>query len=238
MRPLDQRRALALFSGGQDSSIVLAWALERFDRVDTIGFAYGQRHEVELQARLDIRRAFAGLSPDWRDRLGDDAVIDLSGYGAMSDTALTRNTPIEIDAAAGLPTTFVPGRNLVFLSVAAGLAYARGIGVLAAGMCEEDATGYPDCRAETLNAQIAALRLGLDADIRLETPVLATSKARSWALLEEIGGDALVDTVREASHTCYRGVRDAHEWGHGCGTCPACVLRAEGWSAYVAGKAV
>ncbi|MEO1013790.1 MAG: 7-cyano-7-deazaguanine synthase QueC [Pseudomonadota bacterium] len=236
MRKLNPSYAMVLFSGGQDSSIVLAWALERYDRVETIGFSYGQRHAVELEARVRVREAFAAYSSAWRARLGDDRVIDLSGYGAMSDTALTRETPIEIDGDSGLPTSFVPGRNLVFLSVAAGLAYARGAGVLAAGMCEEDATGYPDCRAETLKAQLAAIRLGLDADIRLETPVLTLTKARSWALLEEIGGVSLVETVRDASHTCYRGARDIHPWGRGCGACPACVLRAEGWAAYMAAK--
>ncbi|MBI1394061.1 MAG: 7-cyano-7-deazaguanine synthase QueC [Alphaproteobacteria bacterium] len=237
MRKLNPAHALVLFSGGQDSSIALAWALSHYEKVETIGFAYGQRHAVELAARAQVRDGLAGLSDNWRARLGEDHVVDLSGYGAIAQSALTAaDRSIGFDAAAGLPTTFVPGRNLVFLAVAAGRAYVRGIGVLAAGMCEEDATGYPDCRAATLETQMAALCLGLDADMRLETPVLRLSKAASWALAADIGGDALVELIREASHTCYRGNRTPNAWGHGCGDCPACRLRAEGWADYAAGR--
>ena len=232
MKALNPSHALALFSGGQDSSIALAWALERYDRVETIGFEYGQRHRVELEARQAVRKGIATLKPSWAARLGPDALVDLSGLGALSETALTRESEIATTAETGLPTTFVPARNLVFLAMAAARAYAAGLGVLVAGMCEEDETGYPDCRAPALDAQMQALRLGLDADLRLETPVLRISKAQSWALAEQIGGMGLVEVVRTRSHTCYRGVRDRlHAWGYGCGACPACVLRAEGWAA-------
>ncbi|MEM1397745.1 MAG: 7-cyano-7-deazaguanine synthase QueC [Pseudomonadota bacterium] len=233
MKKLNPDHALVLFSGGQDSSIVLAWALERFARVDTVGFSYGQRHRVELDARAVVRSSLAAFSPDWGESLGRDNVLDLSGFGASLDTALTSDAPIGFDEEAGLPTTFVPGRNLVFLTMAAGLAYNRNAGVLAAGMCEEDATGYPDCRRAALDAQVQALCLGLDADLRLETPVLEMSKARSWALAERIGGRALVDLINVNSHTCYIGDRTAHDWGFGCGECPACKLRAEGWARYI-----
>ena len=212
---------------------MLAWALQRYPHVETLGFDYGQRHAAELEARDRLRAEFAATFPDWAGRLGPDTIVDLKGLGAMSETALTRETPIET-AETGLPTSFVPGRNLIFLNFAGAYAYARDIGVLAAGMCEADATGYPDCRGETLEAQMTALRLGLDADIRLETPVLGLSKAASWRLAADIGGPALVEIIRLHSHTCYLGVRETlHDWGYGCGECPACVLRAEGWREFV-----
>ena len=232
MRQLNRNRALVLFSGGQDSSIALAWALQQYDSVETIGFSYGQRQKVELDARQNVRQILIQHDPDWKQRLGPDHIVDLAGFGEISETALTRDTEI-VMTEAGLPNTFVPGRNLVFLSVAAGLAYRRDIAVLVAGMCEEDATGYPDCRADTLKAQLGALRLGLDADMRLETPVLHITKAQSWAFAQTLGGTRLVDAIRIHSHTCYKGVRDVHAWGAGCGACPACQLRAEGWQAYV-----
>ena len=236
MRSLDDASALVLFSGGQDSSIALAWALDRFERVATVGFHYGQRHKVELDARTNVRAALSDTFPAWAPRLGADTVIDLAGLGEISETALTRAVAIEM-ADTGLPTSFVPGRNLVFLTMAGALAYRLGAGALVAGMCEEDATGYPDCRAAALQAQIDAIRLGMDADLRLETPVLTMPKSDSWRLAETLGGEALVTLVRDHSHTCYLGERGVtHDWGAGCGACPACLLRAEGWAAYRQGS--
>lgn len=231
MRALDPGMALVLFSGGQDSSIALAWALRRYARVETIGFDYGQRHAVELTARARIRAGLAAL-PAFGARLGEDAIVDLKGLGALSETALTRDRAIAFDAD-GLPSTFVPGRNLAFLVFAAALAYRRGAGVLVGGMCEADYSGYPDCRADALEAQTRALRLGMDADFRVEAPLMRLSKGESWSLAEEIGGAELVDLINEHSHTCYLGDRGRrHEWGYGCGDCPACSLRARGWESY------
>ena len=232
MRKLNQYKALVLFSGGQDSSIALAWALSRFDHVETIGFDYGQRHSVELGARRAVRRAMAAAFPQWAARLGDDTVAGATGLRDLGETALTHETEI-VMAEDGLPTTFVPGRNLLFRTLAGALAYRRHLGVLVAGMCEADYSGYPDCREAALTAQAEALRLGMDADIALETPLMHVSKAQSWRLAEELGGAALVDLINEHSHTCYRGVRGArHDWGYGCGECPACELRARGWAEY------
>lgn len=232
MRKLNQNKALVLFSGGQDSSIALAWALSRFDHVETIGFDYGQRHSVELGARRAVRRAMAAAFPQWAARLGDDTVAGATGLRDLGETALTHETEI-VMAEDGLPTTFVPGRNLLFLTLAGALAYRRHLGVLVAGMCEADYSGYPDCREAALTAQAEALRLGMDADIALETPLMHVSKAQSWRLAEELGGAALVDLINEHSHTCYRGVRGArHDWGYGCDECPACELRARGWAEY------
>ncbi len=229
MRKLDPSTALVLFSGGQDSSIALACALARFGRVETLVLDYGQRHAVELVTRLDVIAALRALDPDWNTRLGADHVIDLKALGAISETALTRATPIAV-GDDGLPTTFVPGRNLIFLTLAAALAYQRGLGVLIGGMCETDFSGYPDCRQETLDAQMRAIRLGLDCDLRFEAPLMAMSKAESWRFAEEIGGAALVDLIIEHSHSCYLGARTTrHDWGYGCGECPACDLRAKGW---------
>ena len=236
MQTLNKNKALVLFSGGQDSSIALAYALNRFDEVETVGFDYGQRHAVELGARSAVRRALKRLSPIWDDRLGADTLIDLGGLGRISDTAMTRNSAIET-GEDGLPTTFVPGRNLVFLTYAGALAYGSRAGVLVAGMCEADFSGYPDCREAALKAQLEALRLGMDADFSLDAPLMHIDKAASWRLAEEIGGDALVSAINEHSHTCYLGVRSAkHDWGYGCGKCPACNLRQKGWRTYVEQK--
>lgn len=227
--------ALVLFSGGQDSATCLAWALERYGRVETVGFDYGQRHIVEMTARLKVRDGMAAVLPKLAGRLGPDHVIDLTGFGAIGETAMTTDRAIEVDAR-GLPTTFVPGRNLVFLTVAAALADRRGLAVLVGGMCETDFSGYPDCRRDTIDAMQAALSLGLDKPVPIETPLMTLTKARTWALADRIGGAALVDLIVEESHTCYRGERgERHSWGHGCGTCPACELREAGHTEWVAG---
>lgn len=224
--------ALVLFSAGQDSATALAWALAHHARIETIGFAYGQRHAVELTQRPIVRAAIAALDSDWARRLGEDIVVDLSGYGALAESALTTDRAIEM-TESGLPTTFVPGRNLVFLSVAAAHAYRRGIDTLVGGMCETDFSGYPDCRRATLDAMQSALALGLDRPVAIETPLMQLTKAQTWSLAHELGGAALVDLIREHSHTCYQGDRShRHAWGYGCGSCPACELRAKGWAEY------
>lgn len=222
-------QALVLFSGGQDSTTCLAWALARYDRVETIGFAYGQRHEVELIARRRVLDRIRAEFPDWAARLGDDQVLDLAEFGAISDTALTREVEIEM-TAAGLPSTFVPGRNLVFFTYAAAVAYRRGTPVLVGGMCETDYSGYPDCRNDTLQALARALSLGLGWTVTIETPLMWIDKAGTWALAEELGGERLVELIVAETHTCYLGDRrHRHAWGYGCGTCPACELRRKGW---------
>jgi 7-cyano-7-deazaguanine synthase len=227
--------ALVLFSAGQDSATCLAWALDRHERVETIGFAYGQRHAVELKQRPVLRSAIADLNPVWRKRMGEDVVVDLSGYGALAESALTTDRAIEM-AENGLPTTFVPGRNLVFLSVASAHAYRRGAAALVGGMCETDFSGYPDCRRETLDAMQSALTLGLAAPMQIETPLMQFTKAETWALARDLGGDALVQAILEHSHTCYEGDRShRHAWGYGCGACPACKLRAKGWREWTTG---
>jgi 7-cyano-7-deazaguanine synthase len=229
--------ALLLFSAGQDSATCLAWALARFARVETIGFFYGQRHAVELGQRETVRTSMAALNPDWAARIGGDVLVDLAGYGALAESALTTDRAIEL-AESGLPTTFVPGRNLVFLSVAAAHAYRRGIDVLVGGMCETDYSGYPDCRRATLDAMQNALALGLERPIVIETPLMRLSKAQTWALAHELGGDALVEIIREHTHTCYQGERTRrHDWGYGCGECPACELRAKGWAEWRGSRA-
>ena len=226
--------ALVLFSGGQDSATCLAWALARYERVETVGFDYGQRHAVEMQARLEVREGMARVLPPIANRLGPDHVVDLTGYGRIADSALTSERAIEMDAR-GLPTTFVPGRNLVFLTVAAALADRRGLDVLVGGMCETDFSGYPDCRRDTIEAMAHALSLGLDRRVVVETPLMALTKADTWALAEALGGPALVEMIVEASHTCYRGDRTRrHVWGYGCGDCPACELRAAGHAEWAA----
>ncbi len=228
------KSALVLFSGGQDSATCLAWALRRYERVETVGFDYGQRHAVEMQARLDVREGMARVLPDRAERLGPDHVVDLTGYGRIAESALTADRAIEMDAR-GLPTTFVPGRNLVFLAVAAALADRRGLEVLVGGMCETDYSGYPDCRRDTLDAMARALSLGMDRPVIIETPLMALTKADTWALAQDLGGQALIDLIVEASHTCYRGDRARREaWGYGCGDCPACELRAVGYGEWVA----
>ncbi|MEO8926308.1 MAG: 7-cyano-7-deazaguanine synthase QueC [Caulobacteraceae bacterium] len=221
--------ALVLFSGGQDSTVCLAWALARHGRVETIGFDYGQRHAVELEARGPVREAMVRDFPHWTARLGEDAVIDLRGFGAIGQTAMTSERAIEI-GARGLPSTYVPGRNLVFLACAAALADRRGLAVLVGGMCETDYSGYPDCRRATLDAMETALDLGMDRAFPILTPLMSKTKAQTWAMAKGLGGEALVDLIVEHSHTCYLGRRDVrHDWGHGCGACPACDLRARGW---------
>ena len=225
--------ALVLFSGGQDSTVCLAWALERFGRVETIGFDYGQRHRVELDCRPPIREALAALAPDRAARLGDDHLIDLATLGQISDTALTRDVAIAI-GEAGLPTSFVPGRNLLFFTFAAAVAYRRGLRHLVGGMCETDYSGYPDCRDDTIKALQVAITLGMDRRFVLHTPLMWRDKAATWALAHELGGAALVELIRECTHSCYLGERTTrHEWGYGCGACPACELRANGWLRYV-----
>ena len=224
--------ALVLFSGGQDSSVCLAWALQRFDRVETVGFDYGQRHHVEMTARLKLREGLISAFPEWAPRIGPDHVLDLRGFGAVAESALTADREIALREGA-LPTTFVPGRNLVFLVYAAALADRRDINVLVGGMGEADYSGYPDCRQSTLDAQVKALTLGIERPYRLETPLMSLDKAGIWALSHELGGDALVRLIVEESHTCYRGDRShLHPWGYGCGDCPACDLRAKGYDAW------
>lgn len=220
--------ALVLFSAGQDSATCLAWALDRFARVETIGFFYGQRHAVELEQRPILREMIRAACGS--DRLEDDHVVDIAGYGAIAESALTADRAIEM-AESGLPSTFVPGRNLVFFSVAAALAYRRGIDVLVGGMCETDYSGYPDCRRNTIDAMAQTLSLGLDRPMTIETPLMHLTKPQTWALARDLGGHALVDAILEYSHTCYRGDREhRHAWGYGCGACPACDLRAKGWN--------
>ncbi|HHL42407.1 MAG TPA: 7-cyano-7-deazaguanine synthase QueC [Hellea balneolensis] len=227
-----QNTALVLFSGGQDSATCLAWALERYDHVETVGFAYGQRHAVELQCRLDVLSRIRDEFPDWAARLGPDHLLDLPVLGQISDTALTRDSEITY-AQSGLPSTFVPGRNLIFLNFAAALAYRRGLTDLVAGMCEADFSGYPDCRKDTLDAAMHALNLGMETNFTLHTPLMHLSKAGAWALAERLGGANLVEIINTYSHTCYLGERGTrHDWGYGCGTCPACELRAKGWADY------
>ena len=231
---VDPRRALVLFSGGQDSTACLAWALERYAHVETIGFDYGQRHSVELECRLHVRSALHTQFPRWARRLGDDHLLDLSLLGQISDTALTDNRAIEMNAQ-GLPNTFVPGRNLMFFNFAAAVAYRRGLSVLIGGMCETDFSGYPDCRDNTLRALQVAISLGLDAPMTIETPLMWLDKAQTWALAEQLGGEPLIDLTVEHTHTCYVGDRThRHAWGYGCGLCPACDLRREGYRDWVA----
>jgi 7-cyano-7-deazaguanine synthase len=222
--------ALVLFSGGQDSSVCLAWALSRHERVETVGFDYGQRHAVELEARLKVRGALAARHPN----LGPDHLIDIRAFGAIGETAMTSERAIEV-GANGLPSTFVPGRNLVFLTYAAALADRRGLSHLVGGMCETDFSGYPDCRRETIDALERALNLGMAQDFAIKTPLMRLTKAETWALALDLGGAGLVDLIRTESHTCYRGERgELHDWGHGCADCPACDLRAKGWDEWVA----
>lgn len=221
--------ALVLFSGGQDSTACLAWALERYGRVETLGFDYGQRHAVELQARQAVRARLAREFPDWGARLGEDHMLDIRSFGALGDTAMTSERAIEI-TERGLPSTFVPGRNLVFLTYAAALADRRGLTALVGGMCETDFSGYPDCRRATLDALETALNLGMEQAFRIETPLMWLTKAETWALAKALGGEALVAITVEESHTCYLGERGTlHPWGFGCATCPACELRQRGY---------
>jgi 7-cyano-7-deazaguanine synthase len=233
---MNSETALVLFSGGQDSTVCLAWALERFSRVETVGFDYGQRHAIELSVRARLREKMSALNSGWVARLGDDHMIRLDALAAISDTALTRQTAIEI-ADSGLPTTFVPGRNLMFFCFAGALAYRRGARHLVAGMCETDYSGYPDCRDNTIKAMQIALTLGLDKRVAIHTPLMWIDKAQTFALAVEIGGDAFLDLLIEDSHSCYLGDRGKrHDWGYGCGTCPACQLRAQGFAKFKTSK--
>lgn len=233
---MGQDRVLVLFSGGQDSTACLAWALDRYAWVETVGFDYGQRHAVELQARRKLRRSIASDFPAWRDRLGPDHRVNLRGFGAIGQSALTADRVIEM-TERGLPSTFVPGRNLVFLVYAAALADRRGLTGLVGGMCETDFSGYPDCRNATIEAMQTALSLGLAEAMRIDTPLMWRDKAQIWALAHALGGAPLVELVEEHTHTCYLGRRDRrHGWGYGCGECPACALRAAGWERWRAGQ--
>lgn len=225
-------RALVLFSGGQDSTVCLAWALDRYEHVETIGFDYGQRHAVEMTCRGALRTALRRDFPTWASRLGDDHVLDLRTLAAIGDTALTGDAAIAFEKN-GLPNTFVPGRNILFFTYAAAVAYRRDLKRLVGGMCETDYSGYPDCRDDTLKALQVALTLGLDRRVVVDTPLMWIDKAGTWRLAERLGGRALVDLIVQQTHTCYLGDRTVrHDWGHGCGTCPACQLRAQGWARY------
>ena len=224
--------ALVLFSGGQDSTTCLAWALDRFAAVETIGFDYGQRHRVELACRARIFEGLRRDFPQWRDKLGADHLIDLSVLGQVSHTALTRDSVIAF-AQSGLPNTFVPGRNLLFFTFAAAIGYRRGLKHLVGGMCETDYSGYPDCRDDTLKALQATLSLGMDHRFAIHTPLMWRDKAATWELARDLGGERLVELIQEETHSCYQGDRSRlHEWGYGCGACPACDLRRMGWEAY------
>jgi 7-cyano-7-deazaguanine synthase len=224
--------ALVLFSGGHDSTVGLAYALDRYSRVETVGFDYGQRHGVELECRERVRSEIARRFPDWAARLGPDHMIDIASFGAIGATALTSEAEI-VMLDSGLPSTFVPGRNLVFFVYAAALGYRRGLSILVGGMCETDYSGYPDCRDATLRALEQAIRLGTEIPFSIETPLMWRTKAETWALAEELGGDALVELIVEETHTCYKGERGLrHDWGYGCGACPACELRAKGFAAW------
>ncbi len=227
--------ALVLFSGGQDSTVCLAWALGRFDRVETVGFDYGQKHRVELDVRRVVLNALRRDFPAWGARLGEDHPVDCSAFGAMSDTALTRDVAIRFDDN-GLPNTFVPGRNLLFLTYAAAIAYRRGLSRLVMGVCETDYSGYPDCRDDAMKAMQVALNLGMASRFVVETPLMWIDKAETWRLAERLGGASFVELVRRETHSCYEGDRERERaWGFGCGACPACRLRAEGWLRYRAG---
>lgn len=233
MGDLMERKVLVLFSGGQDSATCLAWALDRYTHVETIGFHYGQRHAVELECRKVVLDCVKAHFPAWAARLGADHMLDLALLGQISDTALTQDQEIAFKAS-GLPSTFVPGRNLLFFTFASAIAYRRGLTVLVGGMCETDYSGYPDCRDNTLKALQVAISLGLDAPMVVETPLMWLDKTQTWRLAEQLGGTALVELIRTETHTCYLGDRTRlHHWGYGCGHCPACELRRNGYDAFV-----
>jgi 7-cyano-7-deazaguanine synthase len=226
--------ALVLFSGGQDSTTCLAWALERYMRVETIGFRYGQRHAIELDCRPQVLAHMRAQFPQWQDRLGPDHLVDLAVLGQISDTALTSERAIEMNQQ-GLPNTFVPARNLLFFTFASCVAYRRSLSVMVGGMCETDYSGYPDCRDNTLKALQVAISLGLDAPMTLELPLMWLDKAQTWGLGQSLGGEALTELITEYTHTCYMGERSTrHAWGYGCGLCPACCLRQNGHTAWLA----
>ncbi|MDD0839056.1 7-cyano-7-deazaguanine synthase QueC [Curvibacter sp. HBC61] len=225
--------ALVLFSGGQDSTTCLAHALARYERVETVAFDYRQRHSVELQARLAVLDALRAQFPHWAGKLGEDHLLDLGVLGQVSETSLTRDMAFQMEQS-GLPNTFVPGRNLLFLTLAAALAYRRGLEVIVTGVCETDYSGYPDCRDDTMKAMQLALSLGMDRRLLIETPLMWIDKAETWTLAHQLGGQPLVDLIVEHSHTCYLGDREhRHAWGWGCGQCPACELRARGHERYL-----
>ena len=224
--------ALVLFSGGQDSTTCLAQALTRYQRVETIAFDYRQRHSVELDARLVVLQQLREQFPEWAGKLGEDHLLDLGVLGQVSETSLTRDTAFKMESS-GLPNTFVPGRNLLFLTLAAALAYRRGLEVLVTGVCETDFSGYPDCRDDTMKAMQLALSLGMDKRFLIETPLMWIDKAETWRLADSLGGQKLVDLIVEHTHTCYLGDREhRHAWGYGCGACPACELRARGYAGF------
>jgi 7-cyano-7-deazaguanine synthase len=234
LSPPSAQTALVLFSGGQDSTVCLAWALTHFAHVETIGFDYGQRHRVELDCRHTLLSALKQQFPQWPGRLGPDHLIDLTWMAQMAESALTQDRAIEMQAN-GLPNTFVPGRNLLFFNVAAMLAYRRGAHAMVGGMCETDYSGYPDCRDNTLKALQVALSLGMDAPLTLHTPLMWLTKAQTWQLSHDLGGQALVDLIINDTHTCYLGDRQHRQaWGHGCGQCPACQLRQQGFESFMA----
>jgi len=231
------KAALVLFSGGQDSTTCLADALERFERVETLGFDYGQRHRIELDVRLQVLERLRREFPQWGGRVGEDHLLKLDVLAQVSESSLTQDIAFAMQAN-GLPNTFVPGRNLLFLTLAGALAYRRGLEVIVTGVCETDYSGYPDCRDDTMKAMQLALSLGMDRRLVVDTPLMWLDKAQTWALAERLGGQALVRLVVEATHTCYEGERgQLHAWGHGCGHCPACELRARGWERYAASRA-
>ena len=228
--------ALVLFSGGQDSATCLAWALDRYDHVETIGFQYGQRHRIELECRTEILCAISKEYATWGKKLGADHMLDLELLGQVSDTALTQLRSIHLENS-GLPNTFVPGRNLLFFTFAATIAYRRGLTVLVGGMCETDYSGYPDCRDDTLKALQVTLGLGLGSPVLIETPLMWRDKCATWSLAEQLGGQRFVSLIIEQTHTCYLGDRSQkHEWGYGCGHCPACDLRKKGFQKYREGN--
>ena len=229
-------KALVLFSGGQDSTVCLAWALDRYDVVETVGFDYGQRHRLELAQRTAIRPKVAAMRQAWGERLGADHLLALPTLGAISETSLTRDVAFEV-ASSGLPNTFVPGRNLLFFTYAAAVAWRRGILALVGGMCETDFSGYPDCRNDTLQTLAKALSLGMDRDFTVETPLMWRTKAQTWAMAQALGGPALVDLIVEDTVTCYLGQRgERHAWGYGCGRCPSCALRIKGWNEWTSAR--
>jgi 7-cyano-7-deazaguanine synthase len=227
---MNQRsRSLVLFSGGQDSTTCLAWALDRYDHVETVGFDYGQRHAIEMKARESVLRRLRASFPEWASKLGDDHVLSIPVLGEISDTALTRESEMTL-GASGLPNTFAPGRNLLLFVLASALAYRRGLKAIVGGMCETDFSGYPDCRDDAIKAQQVAVNLGMDSRFAFETPLMWIDKAATWAMADRLGGAALVDLIVEETHTCYLGDRSVrHPWGYGCGTCPACELRKGGF---------
>lgn len=226
--------AIVLFSGGQDSTTCLAWALERFEHVETIGFDYGQKHSAELAARTPIREAIEATVPRWASRLGPDHAIALDVIGKVTRSALVDDTPFG-KRDDGLPATFVPGRNILFLTVAAIVAEQRSIKTIVTGTCETDFSGYPDCRDDTIKALQVTLNLGLESRLIIETPLMWIDKAATWALADELGGQKLVEMIVELTHTCYLNDRiHRHVWGYGCSECDACKLRQRGWETFVA----